>query len=193
MKKLMTLSAALLVLTAFTTPAPVKTWTLDQTHAKLGFSITHLMVSDVEGSFRILESSIKTQSDDFTDAIVTMKADVNSVDTDNADRDTHLKKADFLDAEKFPVITFNSTSFRKADEKNTYTVKGNLTLHGVTRPVELKAVARQGFNPMMKKNIAGFKITGTIKRTDFGVAPETSSALLSDEVQINANVEFVTE
>ena len=187
MKKMMISFALLIALTAFNFPAPLKTWTLDQTHARLGFSITHLMVSEVEGSFRITEATIRTQTDDFSDAVVTMKADVNSVDTDNVDRDAHLKKEDFLDAARFPVIEFKSTSFKKT-EGNTYAVKGNLTLHGVTKPVELKAVARQGFNPMMKKNIAGFKISGTLKRSDFGVAPGTASALLSDEVAVVANV-----
>ena len=86
-----------------------------------------------------------------------------------------------------------SIKSKKKTEGNTYAVKGNLTLHGVTKPVELKAVARQGFNPMMKKNIAGFKISGTLKRSDFGVAPGTASALLSDEVAVVANVEFITE
>ena len=113
MKKMMISFALLIALTAFNFPAPLKTWTLDQTHARLGFSITHLMVSEVEGSFRITEATIRTQTDDFSDAVVTMKADVNSVDTDNVDRDAHLKKEDFLDAARFPVIEFKSTSFKK--------------------------------------------------------------------------------
>ena len=192
MKKMMIALTLVLSLTAFNTPEPVKTWTLDQTHARLAFSITHLMVSDVEGSFRITEATITSKAEDFSDAVVIMKADVNSVDTDNADRDAHLKKADYFDAAKYPVIEFKSSSFRKV-EGNSYLVKGNLTLHGVTKPVELTAIARQGFNPMMKKNIAGFKVTGVVKRLDFGVGTETSPALLSDEVTINANVEFVTE
>jgi polyisoprenoid-binding protein YceI len=179
---------AAFVLFSFTTVEP-STWTVDKAHAKLGFAITHLMVSEVEGSFRIADAVIRSSKDDFSDATVTMSADVNSIDTDNTDRDAHLKKPDFFDAAQFPTITFKSTSFVKSDERN-YSVRGDLTMHGVTRPVVLNAKVNLGTNPMSKKTIAGFKITGTILRTDFGIGAGTPSAMLSDEVQITANVEF---
>lgn len=193
MKKLSLISALSLslILSAFTAVAP-STWNLDTAHSKLGFSITHLMVSEVEGSFKKAEATITATKDDFTDAKVTVKADVNSIDTDNDDRDAHLKKPDFFDAEKYPTITFESTSFKKTGDK-TYKVKGNLTMHGVTKAIELDAKANLGTNPMSKKTIAGFKITGKIKRTDFGIAPETPSAMLSDEVNIVANAEFAKD
>jgi polyisoprenoid-binding protein YceI len=172
-------------------PVPAK-WSIDKSHSRLGFSISHMTVSEVDGSFRITESSITTEKEDFTNATVTLVADVNTVDTDNADRDAHLKKPDFFDAAKYPQIVFRSTSFTKNDVNN-YTVKGNLTLHGVTREVELQARAGVTTHPMNKKQLAGFKITGAIKRSDFGIAVDTPSAMLGDEVTINANVEFTKD
>lgn len=165
------------------------TWSVDKGHAKLGFTITHLSVSDVEGSFKSFDVSINTTKDDFTDAVVNMSADMASVNTDNDKRDEHIKSADFFDVAKYPKMTFVSTSFKKSGE-GKYTVKGNLTLHGVTKPVTLAATARMGTNPMSKKAVAGFKITGKIKRTDFNISTGTPSAMLSDEVDLNANAEF---
>ena len=165
------------------------TWTLDTAHSNLRFSITSLMISEVEGSFKMTEATITAFQEDFADAVVSMTADVNSVNTGEPDRDTHLKSADFFDAAKYPVIIFKSTSFEKQTDK-TYKVTGNLTFHGITKPVVLEAIANYGTHPMNKKSIAGFKITGTIKRTDFGIATTTPSAMLGDEVAIVANAQF---
>lgn len=176
------------LLSAFKAPEAA-TWSLDKAHAKLGFSITHLMVSDVEGSFKNFDATITTTKPDFSDAVVTMTAEINSVNTENEKRDEHLKSPDFFDAAKFPTMTFKSTSFKKVNDKK-YNVSGNLTLHGVTRAVSLSATCGKAVNPMSKKEIAGFKITGKIKRTDFGLSPSTPSSMLSDEVEIIANAEF---
>ena len=165
------------------------TWSLDKAHAKLSFTITHLMVSDVEGQFKNFEATITGAKEDFTDAVVDMKADVNSINTDNDKRDEHLKSEDFFDVKKFPELTFKSTSFKKVDATN-YKVVGNLTLHGVTKSIELNAVARLGTNPMSKKPVAGFKLTVTLKRTDFKIGEKMPSAMLSDDVAIVANAEF---
>ena len=165
------------------------TWTLDTAHSNLRFSITSLMISEVEGSFKMTEATITAFQEDFADAVVSMTADVNSVNTGEPDRDTHLKSADFFDAAKYPVIIFKSTSFEKQTDKK-YKVTGNLTFHGITKQVVLEAIANYGTHPMNKKSIAGFKITGTIKRTDFGIATTTPSAMLGDEVAIVANAQF---
>ncbi len=150
------------------------------------------MISDFEGSFKIKEARITAPKEDFSDATVYMMADVNSIDTDNDEHDKHLRTADFFDVEKFPTLTFWSTSFRKvSDEK--YKVIGDLTLHGITKPVTLNVIAKLGTHPMKKKNIAGFKVIGTIKRIDFGIAPSTPSAMLSDEVAIEAKVQFAKD
>ena len=166
-------------------------WTLDKAHAKLGFTITHLMVSDVEGWFKNFDAKITASKSDFSDAVVEMTGDVNSINTENEKRDAHLKSADFFDAEKFGTLTFKSTSFKKSG--NNYIVKGNLTMHGVTKPVELTAMCRMGTHPMNNKTIAGFKITGKIKRTDFGIGSSMGEKMLSEEVAIIANAEFAKD
>jgi len=190
MKKLW-ISSILLFAIAFLSfdRTPPSTWTFDDMHSRLGFSIGYLSISEIEGSFRIKESALTTENDDFSDSVVTLTADVNSVDTDVADRDKHLKTADFFDAEKYPVITFKSNSFKKAGDKN-YKVTGDLSFHGITKSVTLDAIAKMGEHPMNKKPIAGFKVTGIIKRSDFEISRQTPTAFLSDEVTMNANIIF---
>jgi polyisoprenoid-binding protein YceI len=191
MKKLV-LFAAVLSTTLFAfKPAATFIWGADTAHSKLGFEITHLMISDVEGSFKNFESKITASKDDFSDAVVELSADVNSVNTDNEKRDAHLLNADFFDAAKYPKLTFKSTSFKKV-ANNKYKVAGNLTFHGVTKPVVLDATLRGiSNNPATKATIAGFKVTGTIKRSDFNFGTKYATAMLSDEVTLNANTEFV--
>jgi polyisoprenoid-binding protein YceI len=166
------------------------TWTADKAHSKLGFSITHMMVSDVEGSFKSFESTIVSSKPDFSDAVINLSADVNSVNTEDDKRDGHLKSADFFDAEKYPKLTFKSTSVKKVSG-NKYKVSGLLTLHGVTKPVVLDAVLRGTTVNMAKKTVAGFKVTGTLKRADYVLGSKYPNAMLSDEIILNANTEFV--
>jgi polyisoprenoid-binding protein YceI len=194
MKKQFILPLFLVLVTGagFRSQVPSNTWKIDHAHARLGFAISHMMVSEVEGSFRIIDATIEAPSDDFTGASVYLTADVRSVDTENKDRDEHLKKPDFFDAAKYPVITFKSTSITQSGT-DSYEVKGDLAMHGITKQVVLHAVAKTGFNPMVKKSIAGFKITGTVKRSDFGISPDTPAAMLGDEVQVVANIEFTKE
>jgi polyisoprenoid-binding protein YceI len=122
------------------------TWSLDKNHAKLGFTITHLMVSDVEGWFKSFDAKITSSADDFSDAQVEMTADVSSINTDNEMRDKHLKSPDFFDVAKYPGISFKSTTFRKVSD-NIYKVTGDLTMHGITKTIELDAFCRMGTNP----------------------------------------------
>lgn len=168
---------------------PADTWTFDEHHARLRFSVSHLSLADVEGSFKIKESTITSNSKDFADATVTLIADAASIDTDNEMRDGYLRKPDYLDTEKYPTISFKSTSFKK--EGDHYKVTGPLTLHGVTKTVTLTAVGKLGENPMDKTPMAGFKVTGTINRKDFGVCSSTPSAMLGEDIHIVANVEYI--
>lgn len=167
-----------------------QTWSLDKSHAKLGFSVTHLMVSNVEGSFKSFDAKITSSKDDFSDAKVELTADVNSINTENDQRDEHLKKPDYFDAAQYPSITFKSTSFKKVGDKK-YKAIGDLTMHGVTKPVELDVTLNgTAVHPYTKKTIAGFKVSGTLKRSDFGISPSTPAAALSDEITITSNAEF---
>jgi polyisoprenoid-binding protein YceI len=168
-------------------------WKSDKTHSNIKFTITHLMVSDVEGSFKNFDATITASKEDFSDAVVELSADINSINTENDQRDNHLKGPDFFDASAFPAFTFKSTSFKKVADKQ-YKVTGNLTLHGVTKEVTLDALYRGTIDhPMMKKKVAGFKVTGAIKRSDFGIGANYPAAMLSDEVAITANAEFVKQ
>jgi polyisoprenoid-binding protein YceI len=164
-------------------------WKMDLAHSNLGFGILHLSVNEVKGTVKMTESIVTQSKDDFTDATISLKADLNTIDTDNDKRDAHLKTADFFDTAKFPELTFQSTSFSKKGPDN-YTITGNLTLHGVTKSVTLNAGVKSGTNVMDNKPIAGFKVTGVIKRSDFGISAGTPIAILSDEVSIEANLEF---
>ncbi|MEP7169297.1 MAG: YceI family protein [Bacteroidota bacterium] len=168
-------------------------WNLDNAHAKVGFTVTHLMMSDVDGYFKTVTASVTSSNADFTDAVAEMTAQVNSVSTDNEKRDGHLQNADFFDAVKFPTITFKSVSFKKTATANNYTVTGNLTMHGITKPVTLNAFARTGINPMNQKITTGFKITGEINRKDFGVGASTPDAIVSEKITLTANAEFIKE
>ncbi len=190
--KRISLSFAVVAIALFAfKPIASLTWDADKAHSKLGFSITHLMISDVEGSFKNFSSKITASKDDFSDAVVELRADVTSVNTENDQRDAHLKGEDFFNVAKYPELIFKSTSVKKLAE-NKYKVSGNLTLHGITKPVTLDASLRGvTVNPMSKKTTAGFKVIGTIKRSDFNLGSKFATAMLSDEVTLNANTQFV--
>ena len=171
-----------------------QTWTVDKAHSKVGFGVTHLMLSEVEGNFKTFDAKITSSKPDLSDAVIELTADVNSINTENERRDGHLKGPDFFDAAKFPTLTFKSTSFKKVDGKK-YNVTGDLTMHGVTKPVTLVAVLSGPVtmeNPRGKQEKAGLKISGTIKRSDFGVGA-ASTAVVSEEVEIKAMGEFVKQ
>lgn len=170
-----------------------QTWKLDKAHARLGFDVTHLMVSDVEGGFKTFDITVTSSKDDFTDAQIDLTADVNSISTDNEKRDGHLKSPDFFDAAKYGTLSFKSTSLKKVGDK-TYKLSGNLTMHGVTKPVELDVtLTGTTIHPMSKKHIAGFKITGVFKRSDFGIGASTPTSIVSDEVTLNSSIEVVKD
>ena len=177
--------AALMLVSA---GAMAQAWTVDKAHAKLGFSITHLMISDVDGSFRTYEASITSSKDDFSDAVFDISADIAGINTDNENRDKDLQSEGFFNAAAFPKLTFKSTSFTKV-EGNKYKLVGNITIKGVTKPIEMNVVVNGPIDRRGKK-VIGVKVTGTFKRTDFGVG-KPGGAMVSEEVTIIANGEFV--
>src|ERR1700704_5182679 len=111
-------------------------WTIDSAHSEVTFKVKHLVISSVSGKFKSFEASVETDKDDFTDAKVQFTADVDSIDTGNAQRDGHLKSPDFFDAANYPKISFVSTGIANKSG-NEYLLKGNLTMKNVTKPVEL--------------------------------------------------------
>jgi polyisoprenoid-binding protein YceI len=186
MKKAIILFAAALLNTAVF----AQTWKVDKAHSHITFTITHLSLSDVDGSFKDFNATISTTKPDFSDAKFDFTANTASVTTDNTDRDNHIKSADFFDVAKYPALTFKSTSIKPAGG-NHYKVVGNLTLHGTTKPVVFDLVYRGTItNPMTKAPDAGFVATGTIKRSDFNFGSKFGSPILSDEVTFKASGEF---
>jgi polyisoprenoid-binding protein YceI len=169
-------------------PAPPASWKIDKNHAKLTFTITHMMVSDVEGSFKIFDANISAPGADFANASVDFTASTSSLSTDNDMRDQHVKSDAFLDVAKYPTITFKSTAFKKI-KPNAYKVTGNLTIHGITKPVILNATTRTG-EDTNHKVVVGFKIDGIIKRSDFGIGTGFGAKAVGDEVTLHANTEF---
>ena len=187
MKKITLIAAAVLVLAA---GSFAQTWSVDKAHSNVGFSINHLSVSDITGNFKTFDAKITATQPDFSDAAFEFTADVNSINTNNEQRDAHLKTPDFFDAAQYGTISFKSTSVTKTGAK-TFKVTGDLTFHGVTKSVTLVAVLNgTTVNPQSKKPLAGFKVTGTIKRTDFGIAAKFPAAMLGDDVALVANGEF---
>jgi polyisoprenoid-binding protein YceI len=188
MKKIIAISAAFLL---FATAGFAQDWTWDKAHSQLNFGITHMGINEIDGTFSTADAKMTASKEDLTDAQITLTAEVGSINTGNEQRNNHLKSDAFFDATKYGTLTFTSTSFTKVDGKN-YKLEGNLTLHGVTKPVTLNVTFNGTVtNPMNHKTSAGFKVTGTIKRTDFGIGTGFPTNMLSDEVMLNANVEFV--
>jgi polyisoprenoid-binding protein YceI len=188
MKKLAIILSAFIVFTSFTT---LVTWKNDKPHSQLGFTVTHLGVSDISGTFNDFDVTVTATKDDFSDAVFELTADVASIDTRVEARDKHLKSADFFDAEKYPTLTFKSTSLKNVGKDN-YKLTGNLTLHGVTKELILDLVYRGTTeNPMSKKKTAGFKLTGIIDRSDFNIGSNFPAAIISNNVNIEADGEFV--
>jgi polyisoprenoid-binding protein YceI len=187
MKKTIILIAAALLNTAAFAQS---TWKNDPMHSKLGFTITHLMVSDVDGIFKDFTATIVASKPDFSDAKFMLTVNTTSINTDVDYRDKDLRSANYFDADKFPTLTFTSTGISMVSTGH-YKLMGDLTLHGVTKPVTMDLWYRGTIvNPMSKKDDAGFKLTGVIKRSDFNFAAQAPSAMLSDEITINANGEF---
>jgi len=191
MKKLAIVLSSFIALSAFTTA--VTTWQNDDFHSQLAFSVTHLGISEISGTFNDFDVNVTSSKPDFSDAQFELTAKTASIDTRVEPRDQHLKSPDFFDAEKYSTLTFKSTSL-KAAGKNKYKLNGNLTMHGVTKPVTLDLVYKGTIeHPMNKKATAGFQVTGKIKRSDFGIGDKFPAPMVSDEVRIQADGEFVQQ
>ncbi len=165
-------------------------WILDPAHSELTFKVKHMMISNVKGGFDKFSAVIEAEDDTFKNANVSATIEADSVDTNSADRDKHLKSADFFNVEVHPEITFTSDSLNDK-------VTGNLTINGITKPVTLD-VDFGGINKDPWGNTkAGFSVEGKINRKDFGLnwnaALETGGVLVSDEVKIAADLQFVKE
>ena len=171
-------------------------WLLDPTHSELGFKIKHLMISNVSGTFKSFHAEVDSNDDDFTTADITLTAEMDSIFTNNEQRDGHLRTSDFFEVEKFPTLHFRSTRIEMTDT-DSFTLHGDLTLKGVTRPVQLNVEYSGVTTDPWGGERAGFVVTGKIKRSDWGVnfngVLETGGVMLGEEVRINAEIQVVKQ
>lgn len=169
-------------------------WTFDKAHSKVQFKVTHMVISEVTGQFKNYDGTVETSKDDFTDAKINFTIDVNSINTDNEQRDTHLKSDDFFNAEKFPKITFVSKSFKKVNNKK-YKLVGDLTIRNITKQVELDVTYNGTVKDPWGNTRAGFKVSGQVNRFDYGLKwnalLELGGAVVGETVDIIIDVEIV--
>ncbi|ACF12621.1 YceI family protein [Chloroherpeton thalassium ATCC 35110] len=171
-------------------------WSFDKAHSNVRFSVSHLVITDVEGAFKSYDGKVVSENEDFSGSKINFTIDVASIDTDNEKRDEHLKAADFFNADKYPHITFESKSFEKVSGKK-YKLVGDLTIKGVTKEVALEVIYNGTVNSPMGGIKAGFKITGEINRFDYGLEwnklMETGGAIIGETVSITCNIELNKE
>ena len=175
------------------TTAQATTWNIDNSHSNVKFSVSHLVISDVEGAFKSFNGTIQTSKSDFSDAQIDFSIDINSINTDNEGRDTHLKSDDFFNAEKFPQMTFKGTSFTKLSG-NKYALEGDLTIRDVTKKIKFDVTYGGTVKDPWGNTKAGFKVKGIINRFDYNLKwntlTEAGGALVGKEVEIVLNLEF---
>lgn len=167
-------------------------WNIDPTHSEIQFKVKHLVISTVTGHFRQFEGTLETDGDDFATASIHFEADTASVDTNQTQRDEHLRSADFFNSEQFPKMTFQSTHVEKTGD-DTYTITGDLTIKDVTKSVELKAEYGGSMTDFYGNYKSGFEISGKINRKEFGLTwdavTEAGGIVVGDEVKLALNVQ----
>ena len=171
-------------------------WVLDPTHSELGFKIKHLMISNVSGNFKEVEAQVTTEGENFATAQIEAKIKTASINTNNEQRDVHLRTSDFLEAEQYPEIIFKSTRIEKQDDE-IFLLYGNLTMKGITKPVKLNVEYSGVTKDPWGGERAGVTITGKINRSEwnvtFNAVLETGGVALSDEIKIHSEVQLVKQ
>ena len=169
-------------------------WIIDPTHSEVAFKVKHLVISTVTGYFRTFEGAAESTSEDFNGASVTFSLDVNSIDTNQSDRDQHLKSADFFDAASFATITFAG---KLVNNDGEYQLQGDLTLKGITQQVALDVTYGGTVADPYGQTKAGFEIEGKLNRKDFGLTwsaiTEAGSVVVSDQVRLQLSVQLVKQ
>ncbi|MGX7667109.1 YceI family protein [Flavobacterium pedocola] len=171
-------------------------WAIDPIHSTIGFKVKHMMFTNVSGKFENYDANILTEGDDFTKANIEFSADINSIDTRNADRDNHLKSADFFDVENHPRMTFKASSFTQVDDE-AYEIAGDLSMRGVTKFVKLPAEFSGLMTDPWGNTKAGLTISGKINRKDWGLnwnsALETGGVLVSEDVKLDIELQLLKQ
>jgi polyisoprenoid-binding protein YceI len=172
------------------------TWKIDKVHSNVKFTVEHLVISEVEGYFKVFDGSIITTKADFTDAQIDFAVDVASINTEVEMRDNHLKSDDFFNAEKYPKMTFKSTAFKKISDKK-YELTGDLTIRNVTKKVKFDVTYGGTVKDGYGNTKAGFKAKSTINRYDYGLMwnalTEAGGMTVGTDVQIQLNLQFALQ
>ncbi|MES2277353.1 MAG: YceI family protein [Bacteroidota bacterium] len=175
--------------------ATLTKWVLDPMHSEVQFKVKHLVISTVTGSFKSFEGELETDNEDFIGANVSFSLDVTSIDTNQDQRDGHLKSGEFFDADKYPKISFKSTSFTK--DGDDYKLVGDLTIKDVTKPVTLTVEHGGVAGDFYGNTKAGFEITGKINRKEFGLTwdgvTEAGSIVVGEDIKLIINVQFAKQ
>ena len=186
-----TTALVLLTVSAF---AQGNVWKSDLAHSRTGFFVTYMVVGEVEGRFTDFTAELTQGNDDFSGSTVEATIKTASINTNNEARDKHLRSDDFFNAEKYPAISFKSTSFVKTGDKS-YAIKGNLTMRDVTKPVELAATMTGMIKDASGKSRVAFKAATTINRTEYGVkwtkAMQSGELVVSEDVRVDLVFQFV--
>ena len=172
--------------------ADTSEWTLDGTHSRIGFSVSHMVVSSVSGRFKQFSGTVALDDANLTKSQVDITIKTESIDTDDAKRDEHLRSPDFFDAKKFPTLLFKSSKITKAGG-NKYKLTGALTIHGVTKDVTLDATVSDPIKNPWGKMVRSVKLGGKVKRGDFGLkwnkTLDAGGVLVGDDVTLDIQVE----
>lgn len=183
-----------ILLSAVNAHAQKTNWGFDGSHAKVGFSVSHFGISETEGKFTKFEGNVLSDNKDFSDAKISFTIDARSINTEDAKRDEHLRSADFFDTEKYPSIIFTGKTLQPAG-KNKYKLTGSLTMHGVTKDIVLDVLYKGTVVDPYKNTKAGFKITGMIDRTKYGLVWNgvlaAGGVLVGNEVALDINIELI--
>ncbi len=176
------------------------TWTLDPMHSEIQFKAKHMVISTVTGSFLEFSGKMEKASNEktnFENSTISFEAKVDSIDTGAEQRDEHLRSADFFEAEKYPTVSFKSTSFKKNGSDESYDMIGDLTVKGITKPVTLKVNYGGTATDMYGQTKAGFELRGKINRRDFGLvwsaSTEEGTSIVSDEIRLVAELQLAKQ
>jgi len=171
-------------------------WAFDQSHSEIGFSVTHMVIADVDGQFHKYDGTVESNGENWKNTNITFNIDVASIDTDNEDRDKHLRSDDFFNAEKYPQITFVGKSMKKVGE-NKYKLTGDFTMRDVTKEITLDVENKGTITDPWGNTRTGFKINGTVNRMDYGVkwskSLDTGGLVVGNEVEIEISVELIKQ
>jgi len=168
-----------------------ETWVLDKSHTNIEFNVTHLVISEVNGNFHEFDGKVVNSTPDFDGAEIEFTANIASIDTDNEQRDNHLKSEDFFNAESYPKLKFEGVLVR---EQSDYKLRGAMTIRGVTNPIVFDVKYNGTITDPWGNQKAGFKIRGILNRFDYGLKwntmMEAGGAVVGEDVEIICNVEL---